>query len=207
MSGAVTETAAPSARVPWWRHLAHGVVLVVVLVVAGVVAHTAPTDAGWQAAIPVSGQLGERVVGRNIAATVDEVRVAERVVASNGWAGETTGVWVVVDATVESVVDDFGALLGTAQLRVGDVVYSASDRPDLGTLAGDSLATGIPTSGPLMFEVPRAVLQSEEAAHATVQLAINSDPRADSMIEVPIDLTALELQSSIETAEPGWANP
>jgi hypothetical protein len=195
-----------AARGSWPRHALNGIVLVGVLIVAGLVAHSAPTDAQWQAAIPVSGELGERVQGRNIAATVDRVRVADSVVASNGWAGATTGVWVVVDVTMESVVDDFGASVGTAQLAVGDTTYSASSRPDLGSIEGGSLSTGIPTSGPLMFEVPRALLDDPAARRAVVQLAVNSDPRSDSIVEVPVDLTALPVDDEIETDAPGWAN-
>ena len=194
-------------RTPWWRHVLNAAALVAILVVAGIVSHTAPTAAFWQAPIPVAGTIGEPVTGRNIEATVIEVRAADSVTASNGWAGETTGVWVVVDASVEAVVTDYGALLGTAQLQIGDRVYSASERPDLGTIAHKSLTTGIPNTGPLMFEVPRDLLSSEAAKDAQLQLAVDGDPRVDSLIVVPVDLTVVEIEPSIETDEPTWGAP
>ncbi|MGD8166582.1 hypothetical protein ACEXOS_005110 [Herbiconiux sp. P16] len=201
------EPPAAPARTPWWRHALNAAALVAVLVVAGIVSHTAPTEAFWQAPIPVTGVLGEPVTGRNIQATVTGVRAADSVTASTGWTGETTGVWVVVDASVEAVVTDSGALLGTAQLQIGDRVYSASERPDYGTIAQKSLYTGIPSTGPLMFEVPRDILSEASAKDAQIQLAVDSDPRVDSLVVVPVDLTALEIEPSIETDEPEWGAP
>ncbi|MCS5720108.1 hypothetical protein N1027_18410 [Herbiconiux sp. CPCC 205763] len=201
------EPSAPARRTPWWRHALNALALVAVLVVAGVVSHTAPTEAFWQSPVPVTGALGEPVTGRNIQATVTRVRAAESVTASTGWTGETTGVWVVVDASVATVVTDYGTLLGTAQLQIGDRVYSASERPDYGTIAQKSLYTGIPSTGPLMFEVPRDILSDAAARDAQIQLAVDSDPRVDSLVVVPVDLTALPVEPSIETDEPSWGAP
>jgi hypothetical protein len=195
----------PASRTPWWRHLVNGAALVAILVVAGFVAHSSPNDELWQSPITVAGAPGERISGRNIAASVDEVRAADSVRTSNGWAGETSGVWVVVDVTVESVVDDYGAQLGFAHLVVGDTRYSTSRRPVTGTVAGASLTTGIPISGPLVFEVPRELLSEPAARDAHVQLALDNDPRVDSLIEVPVDLTALTIQPEIESVDPDWS--
>ncbi|WP_411699515.1 hypothetical protein [Conyzicola sp.] len=188
---------------PLWRHVANGAGLVVILVLAGVVAHTTPNDEQQQAPIPVRGQLGETLSGRNIVATVDEVRVAKTVEAGNGWAGPTTGVWVVVDASVESRISG-GTTFGYARFTVGDVSYSASTRPDTATIAAIRLSAGIPWTGPLMFELPAALLSSDAARHAELQLAVSSDPRADSMIVIPVDLHAIEVASVIETDLPVW---
>lgn len=97
-----------------WKHVANGAALAGVLVVAGVVAHTTPDETQQQGPILVRGAIGETLTGRNIRATVDDVRIADSVTASNGWQGTTTGVWVVAEASAEAVVDDFGAFLGTA---------------------------------------------------------------------------------------------
>ncbi|WP_440710766.1 hypothetical protein [Herbiconiux sp. YIM B11900] len=195
--------ARPAAK-GWWRSALNGLVLVAVLVVAGVVAHTAPTKGLWQAPIAVAGAVGQEVAGRNIVATIDEVRVAEQVTAANGWAGETTGVWVVVDAGVASVVTDEAARLGSARLQIGGTSFSASTRPGLGTIADQSLTTGIALTGPLMFEVPPELLATEDAHRASVQLALDEDRRVDSQIEVPVDLGALPLEDSVETGRPVW---
>ena len=186
------------------RRVGNGIGLVAVLAIAWFVTQTTPTDEAWQGPIVVSGEMGEILTGRNIEAVVSDVRVAEAVTASNGWAGPTSGVWVVVDASVAAVVDDVGASLGTAELVINGVTYSASDRPDNGTIARASLSTGIPLTGPLMFEVPRELVESEAASSAAIQLAIKGDPRTDSMLVVGVDLTALPLLPSIDTDDPIW---
>jgi hypothetical protein len=195
-------SSATPGRVAWWRHSLNAAALVALLGIAAVVADTAPSEAGWQAPIEVRGGLGETLTGRNVQAVVTDVRAADSVVASNGWAGTTTGVWVVVDASVSSVVDEEGALLGTAVLRVGERSYSASERPDLGSIAETSLRAGIPVTGPLMFEVPRSALSSGEGRSARIELGISRDPRVDSLLVVPIDLSTLEVEESLETTEP-----
>jgi hypothetical protein len=189
-------------KTPLWRHAANGAGLVVILLIAGVVAHTTPDDAQQQAPIPVRGQLGETLSGRNIVATVDGVRVAESVEAGNGWVGSTAGVWVVVDATVEARVDEF--TLGYARLKVGDTSYSASTRPGDGTIAERGLSVGIPWTGPLMFELPAALVSSDAARTVELQLAVNSDPRADSLLVMPVDLAAIEIEKVVETDRPVW---
>jgi len=185
-----------------WRHVANGAGLVVILVLAGVVAHTTPNDEQQQAPLPVRGQVGETLSGRNIAATVDAVRVAESVEASNGWAGPTSGVWVVVDASVEANVTESN--FGYARLKVGDVTYSASTRPDRATIAATGLSVGIPWTGPLMFELPRLLVSSDAARTAELQLAVDADPRADSMLVMPVDLAAIDIETVVETERPVW---
>jgi hypothetical protein len=191
-------------KVSTGRHILNGALLVVFLAVGWVVLHSAPTDAQWQAAIPVTGEVGQTLTGRNIEATVSSIRIADSVTASNGWAGETTGVWVVTDVSVAAVLTDYGVSLGTAQLQIGDTLYAASERPDRGTIEGTTLSVGLPQTGPLMFEIPRAALQGDDARGAELQLAANGDPRTDSMIVVPVDLTAIAHEPTITTDAPVW---
>lgn len=195
------------ARVPWWRHAISAVVLVGLLAVAGVVADTAPSGGGWQAPIDVDGHVGETVTGRNIEATVHGVRAADSVLTSNGWQGVTTGVWIVVDLSVSTVVDDRGTLLGGGVLRIGDRSYSASDRPGLSVLADQSLSVGIPLTGPLLFEIPRDDLDSSDGRAARLELGLGADPRVDSRLVVPVDLTTLSVEPTIETEEPVLGDP
>jgi hypothetical protein len=152
----------------------------------------------------VQGTVGEPASGRNILATVHSVSVAETVTAGNGWAGSTPGVWVVIDLSVENVVDDVGAGVGTAVLRVGDTRFSASTRPDLATVAGVGLATGVPLSGPLFFELPDDVAVSADAANAVLELAANSDPRVDSMLSISVDLLGDDVSATLDTDFPEW---
>jgi hypothetical protein len=191
-------------RITAWRRVGNGVGLVAVLGIAWVVAETTPTEETWQGPIVVSGDIGETLTGRNIEAVVSEVRIADEVIASNGWAGPSTGVWVVVDASVSSVVDDYGASLGTAELVIDGITYSASERPDDETIAREPLTTGIPVTGPLMFEVPQELVESDAAASARIQLAVSSDPRVDSMLAFTVDLSSLPVLPSVETDDPIW---
>jgi hypothetical protein len=188
---------------PNWRHVVNGVALVGILVVAGIVAHTTPDEEQQQGPIVVRGEIGDELTGRNIRATVTDVRIAESVTASNGWAGTTPGVWVVVDASVEAVVDDT-ASLRTAVIEIDGTSYGASKRPDLASIFETGLGIGIPTSGSLMFELPADVVASEAAHSATVNLALNSDPRADSMLVVAVELGAIPVAGETETDEPVW---
>ena len=189
---------------PRWRHAANGAVLLVILSVASVVLHTAPDRDLQQSPIVVPATLAEPASGRNIRATVHSVAVTDAVTAGNGWAGGTTGVWVVIEVSVEAVVDDQGASLGTAVLRVGDTGFSASTRPGNATVASVGLATGIPLTGPLMFELPADVVSASVAAGATLELATNADPRVDSLIVVPVDLAALDVQPNLDVDLPRW---
>lgn len=188
----------------YWRHLAKGTALLAILSVASVVLHTTPNRDLQQSPMVVSAAVAEPASGRNIRATVHSVGVTETVAAGNGWAGKTAGIWVVVELSVEAVVDDQGAALGTAILRVGDTTFGASTRPGAATLASVGLATGIPLTGPLMFEVPADVAASAEAHGATLELATNSDPRVDSLLVVPVDLAALDVQPTIDVDSPEW---
>jgi hypothetical protein len=188
---------------PWLRHTAHGVVFVALLVLAGFVTQTTPTNDEWQSPIPVPAEIGETATGRNIEATVTDVRVARAVTTSNGWAGLTSGIWVVVDASVAAVVQD-GVPLGTAQLQIGSVAYSATLRAAPTTLADATLSTGIPLAGSLLFEIPEDVLTSAEAADTDIHLAINGDPRSDSMIVVPVDLSSIAVEDAIDLDAPEW---
>lgn len=180
------------------RHLINGIVLAGILALAALVQHTAPDDDAWQAPMEVSGQVGEPVTGRNIEATVWGARVAEKVETPD-WTGETTGIWVVVDVSAEAVVDEFAAGLGTAELLIDGTTYSASERPDLGTLYRSSLSVGIPTRGSLFFEIPKSALTD-----ARLLLAVNNDPRLDSALAVDLDLAALDREPLIRTERPEW---
>ena len=192
-----------SARRSWLRHTVHGIGFVALLVAAGYVTQSTPTNDEWQSPIAVSAEVGESAAGRNIEATVTDVRVARSVATSNGWSGLTSGIWVVVDATVAAVVED-GVPLGTAQLQIGSVAYSATLRAESSTLADATLSTGIPLTGSLAFEIPEAVLTSAEAADTDIHLAISADPRSDSMIVVPVDLTAVDIEDAITLDTPEW---
>ncbi|POH65623.1 MULTISPECIES: hypothetical protein [Cryobacterium] len=191
----------PIAR---WRYAANGAALLAVLSVASVVLHTTPNRELQHSPMVVAATLAEPASGRDIRATVHSVAITEAVTAGNGWAGSTPGVWVVVELSVEAVVEDRDRTLGTAVLRVGDTEYSASTRPGTATLVSGRPATGIPLTGPLMFELPADVVSAPAAERATLELARNSDPRVDSLLVMPVDLAALDVRPSIDVDLPHW---
>lgn len=202
----MSEPTTAARRKPFARYLLSGIVLTAILATAWVVKQTAPGEEQWQAGMPVTGAIGETLTGRNIEATVHEVRIAESVTASTGWTGPTTGIWVVADISAAAVIDDIGTGLGTAELVIGDVIYSASERPDDGTIAGKGMTTGVSLTGPIMFEIPAKLLDTADATGASLRFAQSSDSRLDSVIVVPVDLRALDIAESIETDEPVWGN-
>jgi len=185
-----------------WRHVLNGAILLVILVVAGVVQATTPTDDERDAAIAVSGSIGDTLSGRNIAGRVDSVELAHEVSADNGWTGETTGTWVVVEARASAVVDETTGPSLNAVLRIGDTTYSASSRPRDATIADASLQAGIPVTGALVFEVPSDVLTTPAARAARIEFAAKSDTRADSLVVVTVDLTALDIRDSVSVVSP-----
>jgi hypothetical protein len=180
------------------RRIVNGIVLVALLVAAGFVIHTTPSDADRDAPIFVTGELGDSLVGRNIAATVTEVRLAD-VVSTERWSGETEGVWVVIDLSAEAVETETAALLNVS-LVIGDRTFSASTRPGLDTIAGQALSVGIPSGGPVLFEVPDDAVTSD----AKVRIAQSNDPRADSVLEVVISLGTLEIEPTLAADPTTW---
>jgi hypothetical protein len=175
------------------RRIVNGLVLVVLLVAAGFVIHSTPSDAERDAPIYVTGAIGDHLAGRNIGATVTDVRLAD-VVSTESWSGETAGVWVVVDVSAEAVETETAALLNVS-LVIGDRTYSASTRPGLDTIANQALSVGIPIGGPVMFEVPADAL----TADAKVRISQSSDPRGDSVLEIPVDLSSLDIEPTLAT--------
>jgi hypothetical protein len=177
--------------------------LAVLLVATGFVAATAPREADWEQPFAIDAPLGEPAQGRNIAATVHDAAIAERVVDRRWRSGEGS-TWVVVDASAAAVTSEIGALLGHAALVVGDRVYLASTRPSGLTLNGASLSIGVPTRGALLFELPADVLGDPAAAAARLELAVKADPRLDAMLLTPIDLTALPVLPEYVLDDAEW---
>ena len=52
------------------------------------------------------------------------------------------------------------------------------------------LAPGIPTSGTIMFEIPREL--ASQTSSARVLISTNSDWRLDSAVQTTVDVSALE---------------
>lgn len=166
------------------------------IVLAGAVTAVAPDDDATQVPFVVEARLGERAAGRDIAATITDVRLADEVTAG-GW--RATGAWVVVDLEAEALLTERAAQLAVAQLRLGDRTFAASERPE--SLADARLEVGLPRAGSLAFEVPAGAATGE----AVLRLGRVADDRLDSVLELRIDLDAAEHVAAAELRETTWA--
>lgn len=183
-------------RLPRWAAWPIGVGLVVA---AWFVALATPGEEQAQAPFRVTATLGEQAVGRNIAVTVTDVRRASGVDAG-GWS--TEGNWLVIDVDAQSVLSEAGASLGHAMVEIDGVRFSASDRPL--SLVDHPLATGIPVTGSLAFELPDELTSGA----GTLELAVDgTDTRLDSMIVLPFDLAEVAVVGETALLENGWTNP
>lgn len=167
------------------------------LVAAWFVALGTPDRDAATAPFTVTAQLGQEASGRNIAVTVDQVRLAtEGVSDGSGWSAG--GTWLVVDLSAQATVTEVAANLSYARLHLGADLYQASERPR--SLARSPLAVDIPRSGTLAFEVPPEAV----TGRAVLTLGLSVDPRLDSVIELPIDLDTVPREAEIAWERPDW---
>lgn len=163
---------------------------------------TPPVDAR-DAPFVVTATAGVPAAGRDIAVTVHDFRRARSISAATAggeWSAE--GNWLVVDLDAASVVTTTGILMNLATLRLDDGrLYEASTRPE--SLYRHALTAGIPRTGSIAFELPAAL----EARTATLRLGLNGDDRLDSVIEIEVPLTSLEVAVEERLVPTGWANP
>lgn len=183
-------------RLPAWAAWCLGGALVVA---AWFVALGTPDEDHVQASFPVPVAVGEQGVGRNIAATITDIRRTSALTADD-WSAE--GNWVVVELDVSAVTSEESATLSHAELVVDGVRYSASERPD--SLRGWALSAGIPHAGGLAFELPEGL----DSGDVTLELALAPlyDTRLDSVIVTRFDLGSVPVTTSDELPETDWAH-
>lgn len=168
-----------------------------ILVAAGAVVALAPQEQWAQGPIPVAVGLGEEGTGRNIQATIHSVAVAESLeVTGEDWAGDTEGVWVVVEVTAQNRVNPAGI---QSSLLIGDLEFRGTDRLDYSGLEQWVLVPGLPTSGPVAFEIPRDLA----GERAVVMLGLGSDSRLDSVITTTVELGELPVLPTLAVAPAG----
>lgn len=173
--------------------------LAAAVVLAGAAALVAVTPDDMNGPFVLTGGPGHPVTARLATVEVLDVQLTEHLeVPFDDVDGSTDGVWMVVDAVVTPALGRL-SLSGTI-LRIGRLTFSASE-----ILGSDSMLTqrygaGISQRGPFVFELPRSALAG--AGSATIVFETTSDPRLDSVPAVVVDLTALDLQDSVEVAEP-----
>ncbi len=161
---------------------------------------TLPDDATI-APFPQTAQLGEEAVTRNLAVTVTDVRLADRVVDAEGWSAE--GTWLVVDLEAASVETQDLSTLSLAELTIGERTFTATDRGT--TFARQPLVTGVPRSGSLAFELPDDVVGDRATLRLGVPGAAVNEVLLDGVIDLPIDLAGLPVDAEVLLDENGWA--
>ncbi|MGM7678490.1 hypothetical protein [Microbacterium sp. A94] len=179
---------------------------IVLLVAAAVVSAIAPAEDAEVAPFVVSGEIGEQVAGRDLAATVTDARTATTVTGDENSSGETTwaadGNWLVVDLDAASVtglriVYITGAVnLGNAVFEFDGREYRATERTP--SMLNVRLNPGVPRHGSLAFELP------ELTGAGMLKLSLSSDTRADSVLEIPIDLDEISPVSEVQVIQPEW---
>lgn len=189
-----THTRGPSAA-EW---ITGAVCLVLATVVLGLI----PSSELTQRPFAVEVAVGEQGVGRPLAATVTEVQLADELRAGP-WVAEAN--WFVADVVVEAMLSEPGTALNYASLLVhtggeGDREYRATERVSE-TLLKQPLTLGSTQRGQLAFELPEGV-----AGLATLRLGVNTDPRVDSVIEVPVALDELERVHSRTLSPVEWGS-
>ncbi|MHC9044649.1 DUF4352 domain-containing protein [Microbacterium saperdae] len=183
------------------KHILVWLLTLTLLVVAWGVSKVTLPDDSTIAPFPVAATVGEQAVTRNLAVTVTDVRLANRVTDAKGWSAE--GSWLVVDLEAASVVTQELGTLSLAQLVIGDRTFSATDRGT--TLVDQRLITGVPRSGSLAFELPEDAL----TGRATLRLGVPSgsyrEVLLDGVIDLPIALDDLPVDAEVLLDENGWA--
>ncbi|WP_228484681.1 DUF4352 domain-containing protein [Microbacterium cremeum] len=193
--GPPTAPIAPSSRLPGWATWAIGSGLIGL---AWFVALMTPGEEQAQAPFPVAAAIGEPAMGRNLSATITDVRRAAEVMDTDGWMAE--GNWLVVDLQAASVLSEGGAIKH-AILEVDGVRFSASGRPE--SLLDTTMTAGVAQTGSLAFELP----QDLSAGAGRLELALAKDVRLDSMIVLSLDLADVPVVDEAELAETGWVSP
>jgi len=168
------------------------------LLLAFGIAYTAPDDERAQAPFATRGTVGEELVARHHVATVHEVSLADRVEIDD-WQGTTSGVWLVVDATLAARVETVTVV---SSVFVGGVRYAGSSRPGIDTLDGRVADAGFPLRGAMLVELPRDILDVPAARAAVLRISGGGDARLDGVIELVLDLTTLEHVDRVQLSAP-----
>lgn len=180
------------------NRLAAAAVGAALVVAAWGVALVTPSEDDAVIPFTVQGLLGEEASGRNLAVTVTDVRRAASV-STEEWTAD--GNWVVVDIEAHAIEEEVGASLVLATVQIDGVTYRASERPD--SILETRLAVDIPRIGSLAFELPASLA----AGDAVLRLALRTDTRLDSVLEFPLDLDDVDVETDAELIATGWSNP
>lgn len=162
------------------------------------VASTTPSDDALQAPFPVTGRIGEAIASQHHVATVHDALLA-REVTLDSWDGTTSGVWLVLDATLAARVERSTVAV---DLFVDGVRYPGTSRVGNDTLDGRVADAGFPLVGAVLLELPAGILEVPGARSATLRISSDGDTRLDSVVELGLDLTSLEVRDHVDLERP-----
>ncbi|MBD3759034.1 MULTISPECIES: hypothetical protein [Microbacterium] len=152
---------------------------------------------------PVAATVGTPAEGRNLGVTVHSLTLADRV-TTGGWFAE--GTWLVVDLDAWAVRTESPAALTDVWIEVGEVTYTASERPGFydhdASLRRAGLFLAGARAGTVAFELPATITEERGILHLAM-----SDGTADSVIDLPVDFGALAYEAEIELPSLAWADP
>ena len=158
------------------------------------VAATTPTSQVVEAPFGSRGSIGDTITSSDLIATVHDASLANEVELGL-WRGTTTGVWFVAEATIEATLT---SRVIEIDLFIDGVRYVATGRGDGDTVDTNSVAVRFPTTGPLLIELPADVLDFPGARTAVLRISTFGDDRLEGVVEVVIDLTALDVDDRVE---------
>jgi hypothetical protein len=158
------------------------------------VALSTPDSTVVEAPFGTRVEVGEEAVSQHLVATVREVSLAEEV-ELDFWRGTTSGVWLVVEATIGATRD---RSLVEVDVLIDGARYPSTGRADSSTVDGGVVDAGFTVTGPILIELPADVQNLPGASTAVLRIAPGLDSRLDSVIELVIDLTALEVNDRVE---------
>jgi hypothetical protein len=157
------------------------------------VAYSTP-DSDWvEGPMASRVQLGETVTVGDLVGTVHDVSLA-REVEADFTTLTTAGIWFVTEFTVAGTTDRTGVRV---DVFIDGVQYPATDRSDA-VIDGSTVDAGLPRTGPSLVELPADVVDLPGASTAVLRISPRFDSRLDGVIEVVVDLTALELADRVE---------
>jgi hypothetical protein len=159
-----------------------------------------------QAPFPTRGTIGAQARGRDFALTVDRLALTRALELPGALSSalpqrrETNGVWLLVDARLDALHEPIALpdSFETPSLRTRDgLVYASAGRRmpmGLSLLTAATAAPGIPARGLLVFELP-----PERLPGAVLIASSRSLPALDSVVEIDLRLTDVDVRRRIET--------
>ncbi|MGV8885131.1 MAG: hypothetical protein ACOH1T_06025 [Microbacteriaceae bacterium] len=179
------------------RRILSSVVVVLALVVSGFAVATAPDNDAVTGPIATTATVGEKAATPEFETELHGVRLADTLDVSYG-ANDfsfpitelpSDGVWVVADLTLTSRFDT--VLLQNSEIRIAGVSYRTSALLPLPTVSSSRFGPGLPVRGPIVFELPRSVVESDAARFAVIEFKTKLTPQLEGVTTYPVDLTSL----------------